>query len=417
MDDGIMKVLILLLLSSSISLLAQPSTSTGRGGSGSGVVGNTFNVLDGDNIVFNEANLGTIANGGTATLTLTTNTYRAIFSGATATIALPSITITTNSYQLTLFGTNTSGGSQIITIPSIIREEFNSITPITTFTNNTSAAWTFIAVSVGGVWQKAYISGDALTYPSLAASNIFSGGQLPIGTLAPTNGAAFQVLGFDGTERIWESVGIGLTNAGNTALSLNMAAGTNMVLTTNGNTVSINHNGVTTSTNADLGYGYIRMTVPNYADGTGAIISTTANSAAYNQAAFSSSAATNGNWAAYLDWVPADMNSAVELEATIGIRLSANDTAQQKYSLGMLSCPASSAANGAQTASSNFILFNFTDAAGAGGDAEYTTVTLTGWAAALTPNTRFQIALARDGTDASTQASQTMFIVIKYKKL
>lgn len=119
--------------------------------------------------------LGTVANGGTATLVLTTNYYRAAFSGAAATIALPTIASTTNSHSKTIFGTNTSGGSQIITVPTIMREELSSTIPITTFTNNAGALWTFTAVSVAGVWQRAYIIGDALTFGT--------GGGAPVGTM------------------------------------------------------------------------------------------------------------------------------------------------------------------------------------------------------------------------------------------
>lgn len=108
-------------------------------------------------------NLGTIANAGTATLVLSTNLYRGIFSGATATIALPSITVATNSYWFEVFGTNTSGGSQIITIPSLLRDELGGTSLVTAITNNSGAGFRIIFESVGGVWSRVSATGDALT--------------------------------------------------------------------------------------------------------------------------------------------------------------------------------------------------------------------------------------------------------------
>lgn len=129
-----------------------------------------FKGIDVDSTVHNEHNLGTIANGGTATLVLTTNVFRAAFSGAAATVALPAITITTNSYLLEVNGTNISGGSLIVSFPPLIREELNSIVPITTITNNTAASFTMWFKSVGGAWVKCAASGDALAFGSGSGS-------------------------------------------------------------------------------------------------------------------------------------------------------------------------------------------------------------------------------------------------------
>jgi hypothetical protein len=58
------------------------------------------------------------------------------------------------------------------------------------------------------------------------------------------------------------------------------------------------------------------------------------------------------------------------------------------------------------------------DAAGAEGDVETATGTLTGWKAAMTAGQLFVIRVARDGdheTDASTVDSYSGPLVIKYK--
>lgn len=121
-----------------------------------------FKGIDADSLILNAQSLGTIANGGTATLVLATNVYRATFSGATATIALPAITVTTNDYLLLVKGTNTSGGSQIIAFPALIRDEFSSTVPITTITNNAGAAFRIRFESSGAAWLNVDASGDAL---------------------------------------------------------------------------------------------------------------------------------------------------------------------------------------------------------------------------------------------------------------
>ncbi len=110
-----------------------------------------------------EIDLGTIANGETGTLVLSTNVSHAVYSGATATIALPSLSIATNSYQLLHFGTNTSGGTQIITIPSLLRDELSGTSLVTTITNNVGVGFRILFESVGGVWSRVSATGDALT--------------------------------------------------------------------------------------------------------------------------------------------------------------------------------------------------------------------------------------------------------------
>ena len=77
--------------------------------------------------------LGTISGGGTATLLATATRYKATFSGSTATIALPA---SPPDGVYTLDGITTyNSGTQTITIPALIRPEYDFDSTITSFTN------------------------------------------------------------------------------------------------------------------------------------------------------------------------------------------------------------------------------------------------------------------------------------------
>lgn len=96
-----------------------------------------------------------------------------------------------------------------------------------------------------------------VAYSQVVGTNLYLSfpAQLPVGTLAPTNPVASMVLGFDGTERIWEKVGIGLTNSGNTQINVNMKAGSNITLTTNADnslTVAASGSGSQTPLTSDI---------------------------------------------------------------------------------------------------------------------------------------------------------------------
>ena len=105
--------------------------------------------------------LGTIANGNTATLVGTTNVYSVTFSGATATIALPS---TPSNGTWVVHGTTTyTGGEQILTIPSLIRPELSAQTAVTTITNAavaSSGQFTIAFTAIGGSFVKVSAIGD-----------------------------------------------------------------------------------------------------------------------------------------------------------------------------------------------------------------------------------------------------------------
>lgn len=105
--------------------------------------------------------LGTIGSAGTATLANTNSQYYATFSGATAIIALPS---TPDDGTFIIHGTTTyNSGEQIITVPSLVRPEFNPSSAITTFTNaaSTSGLFTAAFTAINGNFVKFSVVGDA----------------------------------------------------------------------------------------------------------------------------------------------------------------------------------------------------------------------------------------------------------------
>jgi hypothetical protein len=106
--------------------------------------------------------LGTITGGSTATLLSTNSTYKATFSGATATIALPG---SPADGTWLIHGTDSyTGGDQVITVPSLIRPEMDSQTAITTLTNSAPASsrlFTVAFTAIGGSFVKFSVIGDA----------------------------------------------------------------------------------------------------------------------------------------------------------------------------------------------------------------------------------------------------------------
>lgn len=136
-----------------------------------------------------EHNLGTVANGGTATLVLATNLYRGVFSGATATIALPAITITTNGYWFEINGTNTSGGTQILIFPLLYRREIKS--GVTTVTNEPAADFTLRFLASDGAWKWVQAEGDALTIIAGLAENIGGFTSVPTSVLTCDTAGAY----------------------------------------------------------------------------------------------------------------------------------------------------------------------------------------------------------------------------------
>jgi len=305
-----------------------------------------------------EINLGTIANGGTATLVLSTNVSRAAYSGATATIVLPTITITTNSYQLVHFGTNVSGGSQVISFQSLLRNEMGGSALVTAITNNTGAGFDITFASVGGVWSRVYATGDALAF----------GG----GTVTPSSTDTFTGKTLDGAAT--------------------------------GNVLKFKS--------------YLKFNFPRRVDGTGCTYPNTndftATPSTFMVPRFSGSAVTNANFCRFETRVPKDWDTSVTPKAFVTARLSAADTGAQIYNIGLASV--ANSAVSAATVGTWIKIDSAADASGASDDIEGTSTTgvdLTGWTP--TPGQWLVMEFNRDGsTDASTVASDLLELEIEY---
>lgn len=112
---------------------------------------------------------GGIGNGSTLTLSNTYTTYRATFTGATATIALPT-PIADGVWRVDGYSTYVAG-PQVITIPSLIRPEQDLDTPITSFTvpATSGGRWTAYFFAQNGAFTKVSIIGDTISQRDLAA--------------------------------------------------------------------------------------------------------------------------------------------------------------------------------------------------------------------------------------------------------
>lgn len=187
--------------------------------------------------------------------------------------------------------------------------------------------------------------------------------------------------------------------------------------------------GTTTMTNKTLdangtgnvlkGYSYVIIPGQawrNYGAGVTAP-STTATSELYNLPKFVNSTDEATNYIDYVITVPPDIDTAVDLTATLAFRLGGADTGDHDYVLSMCN-PAASAVTACTPA--NGINLTFTaDGSGADGDVEYTgETTLTNWKSNMTAGRRLLLRLARDGddgtNDASTVDSYPDVLTIKY---
>ncbi len=123
------------------------------------------------------------------------------------------------------------------------------------------------------------------------------------------------------------------------------------------------------------------------------------------------------NWIDIHLQVPPDLDTAVDLTATLTFYLGGADTADHDYVLSMCN-PAASAA--AACTPSNAVNLAYTaDGSGADGDVEQTAeTTLTDWKSNLTAGRFLRLRLARDGddgtNDASTVDSYPLVLTIKY---
>jgi hypothetical protein len=164
--------------------------------------------------------------------------------------------------------------------------------------------------------------------------------------------------------------------------------------------------------------GYLYLTHPHLADGTGATIGTTATAIGYGHATFSNSAAKTANYVEYYLQVPEDLDTAVDLRLRLKQLLGNTDTGKQSYELTSVSVADSAVPTAATLA--NAVAVNFSgDASGANGDVETSAwTTATGWKGALTAGQTWRIRLARvgdDGTnDTSTVNSTELGLVVEY---
>jgi hypothetical protein len=162
--------------------------------------------------------------------------------------------------------------------------------------------------------------------------------------------------------------------------------------------------------------GYIYLTHPHLADGTGATISTTATSIAYGHATFSHSVDQASNYVEYYIQIPEDIDTSVALRARLKVLLGGADTGTQRYVLSTVSVADSAVPTSSTLANAINVDFGG-DGSGANGDVQTSAwTTLTSWAGALTAGQTWRIRLARDGdtSDSSTVNSTELGLVIEY---
>lgn len=159
----------------------------------------------------------------------------------------------------------------------------------------------------------------------------------------------------------------------------------------------------------------LKLQYPRRVDGSGCTIPNTNDFTAqlFMVPRFSATAATNVNYAEWAFRVPADLDTSADMTASLTIQLAGADTSAATYTVGVVSIANSSA--GAGTPANYATLTIPADGSGADGDIESVNgVTLTGWAAALTPNQWALVRLQRDGSDASAVAQDGLELELFY---
>lgn len=155
--------------------------------------------------------------------------------------------------------------------------------------------------------------------------------------------------------------------------------------------------------NVIKGYGYITLPAP-HSFGSGVTQQTTATTRVYGQALFVDDTDEATNYVEYYLEVPRDLDTSVDLTAWFKFVLGGADTGDHDYQISMIDI-ADSAANSGAVADAVGLAYD-ADASGAEGDVETAGGnTLTGWAAALTPGSKWIIRVARDGDDGTNDAS------------
>lgn len=156
---------------------------------------------------------------------------------------------------------------------------------------------------------------------------------------------------------------------------------------------------------------------PEWSDGAGAVIVTTAGPGV-GHATFSGTAAKTVNYVIYRWIVPKYFDTAAAMTCVFNQMLTATDTAKQAYEISM--ADVTSSASSVAPTFSNAIPINFpVDASGAANDLEQSPeTTLTSWAPSLTAGHIVLIKMARvgdDGTnDTSSVASEDVNLTLYY---
>lgn len=140
--------------------------------------------------------------------------------------------------------------------------------------------------------------------------------------------------------------------------------------------------------------------------------------ATFMKPVFADDAITNVNYVQWITVVPADLDTAIDLTATLKFRLMGADTGTHNYDIGFADIADSAAA---AATPSTWINMSFAgDASGADGDLETVgPITLTGWKAGLTAGHGWLIRIERDGpgtnaADSSTVDSELVELIITY---
>lgn len=206
-----------------------------------------------------------------------------------------------------------------------------------------------------------------------------------------------------------------LTVYGNTAL--NTATAQSLTVTNNltvqgsyQGTIDPSASGTTLNVQKSL-----KLQFPRYVDNAGCTYANTNDYSAltFMLPQFSGTAAASGNYCDFAFRVPADLDTSKDLTGSLTIRLTAADTAAHAYDVGMVSIANSGAAAGTP---GNYVTLTISaDGSGASGDIESVSgVTLTSWRSNMTAGQWCLLRLRRDGTDASTVASNLMELEIFY---
>lgn len=163
--------------------------------------------------------------------------------------------------------------------------------------------------------------------------------------------------------------------------------------------------------------GYIYLTHPHLADGTGATIGTTATAIGYGHAAFTD-VDEAANYVEYELQVPEDIDTSVALRGRLKTLLGGTDNSHSQIFHAQSVSVADSAVPGSATLANSATITVTSDGAAASGDVFTSSwTTLTSWAGALTAGQTWRIRLARDGNDAGDTSTVTVTelgLVIEY---